>query len=159
MTPDSALRHQLVLLLAVHGRDKVLRVMAPLLSLTEAELESTLVQIEKAQPKKKPLPADPRALVETLAAQHPDRADALRTLSARFSSKTFLPDLKDVRRFLEARGVSKVIKSRTEAHRHVMEALLTLDARDLQELRQQPERGSYSSLGLISDQILSQERK
>lgn len=159
MTPEVALRYQLALMLAVHGRERVMRVLAPLLKTTEAELEVLLAGIEKAEPKKKPAPTDPRALVESLAAQHPDKADALRTMSLRFSNRTFLPELKDVRRFLEARGLTRVFKNRNAAHRSVLEALLSLDTRDLLELRQQPEKGTYSSLGLISDQILNQDRK
>lgn len=162
MTPEKYLRYQLALLLTLHSQQKVMSALADVLKLQEHELETLLANIEKTEPKG-PKKAKSRNLQETteaVVALHPEKAEWLRTLAARFSNKTFLPELKDVRRFFETHDHSaKNLKSRSEALPEILKLLASLDVAELRNLCEQAESGTYSSLGIISDHILGRERK
>jgi hypothetical protein len=162
MTPQQVLRYQIILLLASNGRNRVISTLADVLKMGEDELEANLVRIEqletKRQPKSKGTSGD--GGLERLAAQYPDKAQALRLLSARFINKTFLSELREVRRFFDTRSMpTKSLKSRSDALPKLLSVLATLSTQELTELCEQPDSGSHSSLGIISDQILGRNEK
>ena len=98
-------------------------------------------------------------LVTRLAQQHPSKADALRTLYARLENRTFLPELKDVRRFFDRRGHPLGnTKSRSESLPRVLKLLTELDVAELEGLCQSQPESTRSSLGLISEEILRRDR-
>lgn len=162
MTPQQILRYQLALLLAASGRSRILATLAELLKLREGELETLLADLEKLEPKgpTKHKSSGAQQTLDHLLAQHPDKADALRTLHARFVNKTLLVELRDVRRFLEGYShPSRALKSRTDALPKLLEVWAGLDSSDLKRLCEQPDSGGYSSLGIISDHILGRDRE
>ena len=125
-------------------------------------MEALLADIEKLEPKfsKKPKGSLSQDTIELLVAQNPEKADTLRSLDVRFSNKTFLPELRDVRRFLENHSVpSKSVKSRVDARPKLFRVLASLDSSELSSLSEQMDSGGYSSLGIISDHILGRDRK
>lgn len=161
MTPQQILRCQLALLLSSSGRERVLAALAELLKLPAEELEALLAAAEKLEPKgeKKPKSRGTQETLELLVAQHPEKADALRTLNARFTNRTFLAELRDVRRFLERQPhPPKTLKSRTAALPKLLQVLASLDSNELKSLCEHPDTGGYSSLGIISDHILGRDR-
>lgn len=162
MTPQQLLRYQLALLLASNGQDGLLAVLSDLLKLPRQELDALLTDIEKlGVPRaKKPKGAIPHApTIDRLAAQHPEKADLLRTLNARLENRTLFAELRDIRRFLEGHSVAaKSLKSRTDALPKLLKVLATLDVSELKALCESPSSADYSSLGVISDHILRRDQ-
>lgn len=163
MTPKQLLRYQLALLLASNGQDDLLAMLSDLLKLPRQELlDALLVDIERLgiprakQPKTaiQKIPA-----IDHLAAQYPEKADLLRTLNARLENKTLFAELRDVRRFLENHSVTaKSLKSRANALPKLLKVLATLEVAELKVLCESPSTADYSSLGIISDQILRRDQ-
>lgn len=160
MTSQQSLRYHLALLLATHGDTALLAALAGILKLSQLELEKLLVELEDVEPRHgKTSKETKQNIMELLATQHPDKAVALRILSNRYLNKTFLPELRDVRRFCETHSHPfGRTKSRLDALPKIARLLVDLDIAELEELCKLPEGNEYSSLGIISDQILSRER-
>jgi hypothetical protein len=156
MAAAKFLDYEVALLLAKHGKTAVLNALSRKLQLTpeqlEAILQTPLNDKLPSRSKKNPFALD---LVAQLAQEHPNKAHLLKTLHDRFGNKTFLPELRDVKRFLEQHDRSpQSSKSRAETLPTVLRLLAVLDITELEDLcRANPENG-YSSLGVISDEIL-----
>src|SRR5260370_4420199 len=154
------LDYEVALLLAKYGKNSLLGALAKQLKLTPAQLEAFLqsppARKSDAQPKKRPSLSD---LVTRLAQQHPNKAEALRKLCARLENRTFLPELKDVKRFFDRHGHSAGnTNSRSESLPRVLKLLTELDVNELDGLCQSQPENTRSSLGLISDEILRRDR-
>ncbi len=151
------LDYDVTLLLARYGEKSVLSALSKALDLSEAELQAKLSQVKQLQPKKtgaRPR-VDPSVGVERLFTEHPQKAQYLRTLFSRYQRRSFLPELKDVQRFFDGKSIErKRFKSRAEASQQVFKLLATHSEQELAALCQEPEQSEYSSLGLISDEIM-----
>jgi hypothetical protein len=160
MMSSTYLAYEVALLLAKYGKNAVLNELATKMQLTHAELESLLMEI----PIKKGLARSKKASaavdsIDEIIRQHPAKAHFLRTLQARFQNRTFLPELRDVRRFLERHSTDLgSTKSRTESFPLLFKLLAELDLTELDELCEAEPQSTYSSLGIISDEILRQHK-
>lgn len=162
MTPQELLRYQLLLLMAAYGREKVLAALASILTVSEQDLRTTLDDIQKMKPaaKRKSKAQNQEETIEQLIAENPERGDMLRILVARFNRKAFLPELKDVNRFLERRSSgARPQKSRAAGLPAVIKSLLQIDTNELAALCEQPDVDGYSALGIISDEILGTRKE
>jgi hypothetical protein len=161
MTSKDYLRLHLSLLLAQYGEPSVLEGLAPLIGHTPKELHDRLNDVHKvghARQKKPKGPVRVGSSVEALIAEHPDKAELLRKIQARFVARTFLPELKDVRRFLDRHGQpSTSVKKRDDAFGRVAKQLAGLPKAELEAVASESMSSGYSSLGLISDQILGRK--
>ena len=160
MTTSRFLEYEVALLLAKYGKEPVLLMLAEKLGCAQTELEALMTDIEK----KKAIPAGSRAAptadqIETIISQHPEKASRLRVLNSRFRNRTFLPELRDVRRFFEqhSRNLGHT-KSRAKSLSKLLKLLAELDLTELDTLSSARESGEYSSLGIISDEILRRDR-
>ena len=159
MSSPKFVDYEVSLLLAKYGKIALLGTLAKQLKLTPDELEEMLQTPlnEKAvsRSRKKPSPVD---LVTQLAREYPTKAELLRTLHDRFENRTFLPELRDVKRFFDRHsrplGASK---SRTESLSKVLRLLAELEVAELEALTQVQPENVYSSLALISDEILRRD--
>lgn len=161
MTPKQSLKYHVALLLETHGQKSVLTALSETLKLTQADLEKLLAELEEIEPQKPKKPKqggqDP---IELLAKRYPDKADALYTLLARFRNRTFLSELRDIRRFFEEHSHHfGRIKSRTDALPKLARLLVDLELAELENLSESPGGIDYSALGIISDQILGRHPK
>jgi len=162
MTPHQLLRYHLVLLVAANGKQQVLATLADVLRLSPEELDTTLgaVKTLDAAGEKPPKGTRPRDPIDAVVKRHPDKAEALMKLNARFTNKAFLPELRDIRRFLDDHSQPfKTLKSRSDALPKVLNVLAQLDLRELRRLCEQPDSREYSALGIISDEIMGRGRK
>ena len=151
---------EIALLLAEYGKEPVLAALARKLALSEVELETLLSQIEKGKPTERRAKSVPKTdPIETAVAEHPDKAEQLRKIGARFQNRLFLPELRDVKRFFEqhARNLGRP-KSRQQALPKLLSLLAEIDAAELDTLSQSREGAEYSSLGVISDEILRRDK-
>lgn len=159
MTTGRFLAHEVALLLAKYGKDAVLQELAKRMSHSYAELEAVLIELERNPPaargRKKAGPAD---RLEAVVAQHPEKARQLRTLLARFDNRTFLPQLRDVRRFFEQHAHDLTpAKSRGESLPKMLKLLASLDVSELDALLKAKAPDEASSLGVLSDEILRRD--
>ena len=160
MSYSKFLDYEVALLLAKYGERALLGALAKQLKLTPAQVEAFLqsppARKSGARSTKMSLLSD---LVTQLAQEHPNKVEALRTLHGRLENRTFLTELKDVRRFLDRHGSSLgSTKSRSAALPKVLKLLAELDVTELEELCEAQPETSRSSLGLISDEILGRDR-
>jgi hypothetical protein len=160
MSSSKFLDYEVTLLLAKYGKSALLEALAKKLELTPDQLEATLQTPPNrksiSHSRKKPPPVD---LVKQLSHEFPNKAHLLQTLYERFENRAFLPELRDVRRFFEqhARRL-RASKSRPESFEEVLKLLAELDVAELESLCQARPENAYSSLGLISDEILRRDR-
>ncbi len=160
MSSSKFLDYEVTLLLAKYGKSALLEALAKKLELTPDQIETTLQTPPKqkslSHSRKKPPPAD---LVKQLSQELPNKAHLLWTLYERFENRTFLPELRDVKRFFDqhARPLGAA-KSRAESVGKVFRLLAELDVAELEALCRAQTENAYSSLGLISDEILRRDR-
>lgn len=103
------------LLLVRYGRARILQALARLNEQTVEDLETQLQNIAN-RPKVKRASANAIDLVGAEAKARPEIAESLRALAVRFENRSFLPQLRDVQRFLDRTGASHgKLKSRAAA--------------------------------------------
>lgn len=162
MTPRELLELEVALLLVKHGKQSVLQAMALLLRLSAQELETELGKLSDvsyALAAKKRSQGKPFSLDSILKGRE-EKADSLRQLQARFENRTFLPELKDVKRFFERYGKRvPSLKSRSSAQAPLFKLLADLESPTLTKLlAESPTSATFSSLGIISDEILGRQK-
>jgi len=161
MKQTEFLRLQLALLTRQHGEHAVLESLAGLRGLSVEDLQSLLLDIEKiGYSKAKRISASPASglKLESLLAEHPEKADLIRSIKARYDNKTLLSELKEVRRFLDRHGQStNALKARGEAFTKVARVLVGLPTHELEQMLNAESSNDYSGLGIISDQILGRK--
>lgn len=160
MSSAKFLDYEVALLLAKYGRSAVSRALAEKVNMTVEELEAALqalpTRAAARHPRKKHSLLE---LAEQLGKTHPEKASGLRELAIRFENRAFLPELRDVKRFFGQHiGAHVAAKSRGESGPRVLNMLANLDISELNALCREEPANSYSSLGLISDQILGHRR-
>jgi hypothetical protein len=154
------LDYEVALLLAKYGKTALLKVLSQKINLTPEQLESILqtppTHNRVTHPSKKKSVSD---IVDALAQEHPDKAQFLRELQVRFEDRNFLPELRDVKRFFEQRHhMLGTAKSRVEIFPKLVKLLAEFDSDELSALCQSQPKSGYSSLGIISDEILRREK-
>lgn len=161
MSTQNYLQHEITLLLAKYGERQVLNALASHLQLSPDVLEGRLREITQLKPRvttKKH--TDPTAIIESLVNHHPDKAEALKLLFSRFQNRTFLPELKDVKRFYNRYGTDLgKVKSRIAATSKLFKLIANLDAKAVANLIDDFKAGEYSSLGILSDEIMKRKNK
>jgi len=98
---------ELQLLVLRYGREKVLAALSRLVEQTPRELEQAIQTLGRRAPTNRRSGPKP-SLTEDAASQCRDRpeiAEPLRALAIAFENRTFLPNLRDVQRFLDRSGV------------------------------------------------------
>jgi hypothetical protein len=158
MTSKEILEFEVALLLLKYGRKSILQALAGREQISEVEIQSELQALtlaqrnSKAKKKSSPKPFDINSIVRT----EDEKGRLLRELNAKFENRTFLPELKDVKRFFDRHGKeNKNIKSRAASHGALFRYISTFDVTELKKIIATPAaKSEFSSLGLISDEIL-----
>jgi hypothetical protein len=142
---DDLLKLDVQLLLLRYGRRKVLDMLATLGEQTGEQLELEL-ELRTAQGRRTKRVRKKSSAVEVLpeiSSPTPEVAEALRVLATRYENRMFLPQIRDVQRFLDRLGVAhKTLRSRRDAARRVMIALSKLTLDQLMQLTKLPESNS-----------------
>lgn len=160
MMSSTYLQYEVALLLAKYGKNAVLSALAEKVKLSHEQLESLLKELPtKKAPRHARKSSATVDSIEEMVRDHPAKAHLLRTLHGRFRNRTFLPELRDVRGFFEQHSRNLgATKSRSESFRRLFKLLAGLDLAELDALCQAEPQGAYSSLGVISDEILRRDR-
>jgi hypothetical protein len=94
-------------------------------------------------------------LIGDACRDRPEIAEIVTILVSRFENRSFLPQLRDVVRFLDRAGVPHPkLTSRQLALPRVVRALAGLDAEELQRLVASPEKGE-SDLAVLAREIMA----
>lgn len=163
MNPREILDLEVSLLLLKHGRHALLQAIARRMHLSDDALKlefERLLRIENGSAsRKKKSPPKPFVL-DTVLVGHEEKAEYLRQLHTRFENRTFLAELKDVRRLFDRhRLLVPQWKSRTNAGASVFRFLANLDVAELKKILADVSAGpDVSSLGIISDEILGRNK-
>jgi hypothetical protein len=141
MSTDEILELELSLLLINYGERKVLRSLAKVNGLNDNELETKLKRIHQLE--KKPASRkskDPSKAVDEIISRQ---------------SRSFLPEMRDIKRLFHRHSLEpKNLKSRSTSASKVFQLLASLDEKELEEFTQEQDKTNYSSLGIISDEIM-----
>ena len=140
------------LLILRYGRQPVLKALAGLGDQTAEQLEQQLRELEQ-KPRRSTAERSKLQLNEVVASEckeHPEKADFLRSVAVNFENRTFLPQLRDVQRFLDRIGASaRTLKSRAAAGPVLIHALSKLPREELLKVtttERSPHEGDYSLL-------------
>lgn len=151
------------LILLRYGKAAVLNAIAHRVGVSEEELMNEIDRLRAAKElsaaKKKRSVA--KFDLNSILIGRNDKAVNLIKLSERFENRTFLPELKDLKRFFERHGGSaSSVKSRASAQSRLFRMLADFGNSDLERLlAEAPGSSKESSLGLISDEILGRARR
>lgn len=163
MTTKEFVNIDVSLILLRHGRTAVLSAIAHQIGMSEKELTGEIERLRAAK-QASIAKKNKRSNVfdlEAVLVGGDEKTGYLRSLSDRFDNRTFLPELKDLRRFLERHGNgASFVKSRANAKTKLFRILATLSELELEKISiETHDRPRVSSLGLISDEILGRTRK
>ncbi|MDQ1639779.1 MAG: hypothetical protein QOF62_3118 [Pyrinomonadaceae bacterium] len=164
MSTDEILELELSLLFVKYGERKVLRSLAKVNGLGDTELKTKLKrtrQLERKPSTKKRKQLSSKIVDETIdeiISEAPQKSHLLKLLYSRFQNKSFLPELRDIKRLFNRHSLeSKHLKSRNASVPRIFRLLATLDEKELEELSQEQDKRTYSSLGIISAEIMRRD--
>jgi hypothetical protein len=150
---DQLLQLEVRILLLKYGRQKVLCTLAQLGDQSLEELEQHLLAIEQKRPIGRPKPT----AVEIAAVESRGReeiAEPLRALAVAFQNKAFLPQLRDVQRFLDRIAPPGKLKSRDSAAPSLFRALAKLPEGELVRLAAPDDSGGQSEFSILARAIM-----
>jgi hypothetical protein len=142
------------LLILRHGKAKVLEALAALGEQTVEEIDRQMQALGQKTKTKKRAQPELMDLVAEQAGLHPEISEPLRALAVAFENRSFLPQLRDVQRFLDRIGAPHgKLKSRTAATATVIRALAKLGPEELARLSAD-KSGSDSEYSLLARAIM-----
>ena len=148
---------ELKLLIARYGKAKVAKALSKIGNTDLPAIKAGIEDYEIGTKRSKAQRRTEKSIEEMVRDVNPDRPDIthlLEKLARAYKNKEFLPNLGEVKRFLEERDIStSKIRSRRPALRAVLKVLASCSIDELRELDEE-KRGSRSDLGIITDQIL-----
>ena len=154
---DQLLEIDVRLLVLRYGRQRVLNVLARLSEQTMEQLEQQLRAIEQ-KPKAGRTKKSKQSLIDVVASEYrerPDIAEPLRAIAVRFENRVFLPNLRDVHRFLDRIGASQgTLKSRAVAGPVLIHELSKLPREELHRLAASDGSPRESDYSLLSRAIM-----
>lgn len=148
-------------LMVKYGYRKLIHAISEIKNDSIDKIEEDMRKLELLKRKKSKLPGRSiDDIVNTIINNNLEKADQLRRLAASYENRTFLPQLKDARQFLERNSANpRIPKSRLSAVSPVFRTLASLDISQLEEYLVTPGIGTDNALSLISDQIMGKRRK
>lgn len=142
------------LLVLRYGRQRVIQALARLGEQTVEELEQQLRTAEQTPKAKRPK----RSILDLVALEsreRPDIAEPLRALAVAYENRTFLPNMREVRRFLERVGASeRNPRSRAAAAPVLIRTLAGLTGDELLRLGAEERSGGESDYSLLARAIM-----
>jgi hypothetical protein len=154
---EQILALELRLLILRYSRRRIIDAFAALGDQTPEEVERELAAVleRKARRNTKPKERIASDLIADACRDRPEIVELVSTLVSRFENRTFLPELRDVVRFLDRAGVSHgKLKSRRLSTPVIVVALARLNADELHRLAAPPATEGDSDLALLAREIM-----
>ena len=158
---ENLLQLELRLLIHKYGYDSVLQVLADTKGNSLKEIELLLSNLEKKTVRNKVPPKKKSELeIAEEVIKSSEHYSMLKKLAINYQNKTFLPQLKDVKRLLEQHGVkSKSIKSRLLATRKVFDLIKELDEKELHELMLDEKENGETAFSALASEIIGDNKQ
>ena len=158
---ENLLQLELRLLIHKYGYDSVLQVLADTKGNSLKEIELLLSNLEKKTVHSK-APSKKKSELEIAeeVIKNSEHYSILKQLAVNYQNKTFLPQLKDVKRLLEQHGVkSKGLKSRLLATRKVFGLIKRLDKKELHELMLDEKENGETTFSALASEIIGDNKQ
>lgn len=161
MSQDNTLLDlELRLLVARHGKARVSEALSAIVDVDLAAIDAGIKEYGDASKRSK-APRRPGKSVEdmlrNLNGNDPETRPFIEKLARAYGNREFLPELRDVRYFLQARRIpAERFRSRTDAFPVLLHVLAECRLDELQALDEE-RRTRRSDLGIIADQILGKQ--
>ena len=143
------------LLVVRHGKRRVLEAIA---SMSNQSIEGLEDEIRQLEERKKRSGRGVRTATELVDAACQGRLEvhpAVSTLVGRYENRTFLPQLRQVERFLDQAGVKHgKLKSRSAALPKVVQALASLSPAQLEQFTEEGMISGVSEFSLLANEIM-----
>ena len=155
MQSEKILDIEIQLLIIKYGYNKVYEALTAKRDISINSIEQQLNQLEKpSQKKSKSKPLTVEKITAKFITESPHISTQLHELSLRFQNKTFLPQLKDVRRFIEKKlNKPVVLKDRITSTKQLFELLREMPKHELEELLESTNT-DQTDFALLSSQII-----
>lgn len=148
------------LLILKYGLNRIIQALAHVKNLEPEKIEQLIQELEQRKAQKarlKKITFEEIAL--RIATTNPEIGPQIIQLSKKYENKVFLPQMNDVRSFLNKNGIEpKSMKSRPEAAKIVFNALSRMPVEELNKLIELSAEGQ-SDLSIIADQIIGKKSK
>lgn len=156
---DKAPELEIRLLLLRYGRRKILEALAHLEDQSVDEIERELSAAER-KPKRKRTAASSLDIVAAETQKRPEVSEQLQTLASLFEARVFLPQLRDVQRFLERAGTSvRKPKSRAAVMSVLFRTLAKMEPHELNALIAGLHTQGDSDFSLLARTIMGTSRQ
>jgi hypothetical protein len=155
---DKTLDLEVRLLILRYGRRRIIDALAGLGEQTVEELESELAAAFERKARRNDRPEERSAsdIIAEACRDRPEIGGLVTTLVNRFENRTFLPQLRDVVRFLDRAGISHgKLKSRRASVSKLISALASLNASELRQLASPPQGESDNDFALLAREIMT----
>jgi hypothetical protein len=147
---------ELRLLLARHGRDRVIAALARVSDTSPEEIEETLREFERSTSRRRVKPQKTvRAILADLKIPSKKIFDLVSEAAGLLEAKVIFPNRREVIAFLRKHGIDRSgAKSRREALPQVLRILSSLDEPQLREVLETASRSGESDYALLANKIL-----
>ena len=157
MTRDKTLLDlELRLLVARHGKAQIARALSAIESVDLTLIDDDIKSYERKKTKEGAHRGPEKSIEEMVGQANPRPAarDLVEKLAHAYKKRDFLPEFRDVRRFLESRRISvSRFRSRADAFPTLLRVLAQCNPEELTALDER-RTAAGSDLGIITDQIL-----
>jgi len=155
------LQLELRLLIARHGRSRVLEELALLDGRSIEDVEHDLQKIEnRSKEKRKKKDKTVAELVDAAAKDAPARRDTLELLATQYEQKVFLSQLRRAKKLLIDHGVNvKSVTTRKLALPHVLRVLATIPDHELRHLLEAETDNDKGDLAILAGAILGRQHR
>jgi len=150
---DQLVQLEVRILLLKHSRQKVLRALGQLGDQTPDQIEQQIQAMEQKRRSRRTKPT----VVELAAKEAKGREEIeepLRTLAVAFENKTFMPQLRDIQRFLDQAAPTGKLRSRKAAAPALFRALANLPKEELDQLATTDDAPGESDYQLLAQAIM-----
>ena len=150
------LQIEVEVLLLKYGEASVLKALSAATASTEEELRRKINVLKEKKTKttkstiakKQPLDVAKEVIAGST------NEDQLMSLAVLYQNRQFLPQLKDVKRFLGRFNITKVVKNRNDATRIVFESLSRCSQEELMGFTSDSNTGGQSSFAKLAEHIM-----
>lgn len=151
---DRLLELQLELLLLRHGRRAVVEALAGAGGMTPEAVADAIRKVPQ-RTKKRSAPPTVESVIQREVGSRPEHMLVVTRLMVEYENKTFLPQLRDVQRFLErATGTHARLKSRAAAAGQLVKALARMPESELRQLAAAATAPGTNDYELLAHEIM-----
>jgi hypothetical protein len=152
---DLLLELELRLLILRHGRETVLQALAAIREPTFETVQEAIAVAEKRKRRGRPDPPPTSELVIRMFGDRPKILPVVQALTRDYENRTFLPQLRDVQRFLDRLGATRGrLKSRRLALGQLIRALRRLEDAEIEQLADASQTHGDSDYALLAREIM-----